>query len=522
MMKFEQQSYDLLVVGGGIYGVWTAYDASMRGLKVALIEQNDWGCGTSSASSKLIHGGLRYLEHGWIRLVKKSIQERQRLLALAPHRVQRLRFFMPIYENSRIGQLRGRIGLTLYDWIAGKSTLPKHQYFNHKDIQNELPFLQSKDLIGGFSFFDAFTDDARYALEIALGARSSGAHIMNHAEVIELCESENKIYGAIVKNAQSTFEIKASQTILTCGPWLNKLWHNPKQSHYMLTKGTHIVLPALRCQDALLLTNQLDGRVFFMIPWYGKTLLGTTDTIYDQEANKINPSNEDINYLFSAVQPYFQSMMWSLSDIQGAFSGLRVLIDQGGSSTPSSISREWKLEHPMAGLWTPIGGKLTSARMDAAYTIDRIMESLDLAPKPTQTDQKPFPWAPQENFEIWSKHTIQKLIQLGLDQESARSLPFRYGSTLSSIELLLTQNPSLAGRISPSQPFIWAEIVHAIKHEMATTLEDILRRRIPLLILEKLSDESLSKITQFIAKYLDWTPEMQKQEIAKIQKLLMR
>ncbi len=480
--------FDLLVIGGGIYGAWTAYDAALRGLKVALVEKNDWGSGTSQSSSKLIHGGLRYLKYGWFGLVHKSLQERKRLLKLAPHRIFPLRFLLPVYEDSGMNRLTLKIGLSLYDVIAGgDSGLHKHHSVSKEEILKTLPFLSEKKLLGGFEFFDAQTDDARCTLEIVYGALQSNAVCVNHSEAITLLRANNRVCGALVKDLETdqTLEIQSKITVNTAGPWCQTILKKGEAENkkVRLTKGTHLVMPLLSKDRAILLSTRFDRRVFFLLPWYGTTLLGTTDTDYYGNPDGLCVGAEEIAYLLAEANHYL-GLHWKKTDVISSFTGLRALKNIPGKS-PSSISREWVLEESEKNLLLSLGGKFTSARMDATQIVNRALEILGIPVKNQPTKDRPFPWCPDGNFKGWKQQKIQEGCSLGLDTETANNACHRFGSTVDHLFSLIRNERTLANRIVPEHPFCQGEIKHAALHEMARTPEDTFRRRIPLAILDK-------------------------------------
>ena len=485
--------YDLLVVGGGIHGAWMAYDAALRGLRVAVVEKADWGAGTSSASSKLIHGGLRYLEYGHVGLVKKTLQERSRLLRLGPHRVWPLRFLMPLTETSRAGRFAMTIGLQLYDSLAGRETgVPGHCYVMREEMLAHQPWAVTPDVRGGFHYSDAGTDDARLTLEIISGAIQAGAVAINHATFTAL---ERDHHGAIVGGkildtiTDRTHLVRARVTVLAAGPWCAQiLGREPGPVQY--TKGVHLVMPPLPgpSHQALLLTAPQDRRVFFLIPWYGATLLGTTDTRYQGAPQDVRVEEQDIAYLLQAVTARCPDLGWSASDVRGSFAGLRTLVGHPSAGV-GSASREWALIEEEKQLLVSVGGKLTSARVEAALTVDRCFQML----KGSQinrkqeyksvTAQRLFPWATTESWAIWYDRTRALGQKLGLDASTAAHSARRYGRRIDLLFMELRRDPHLAQRIDQRYPFCHGEVIVARQHEMALTDDDVFRRRIPLKIL---------------------------------------
>lgn len=503
--------FDVLVCGGGIYGAWTAYDTALRGLSVAVVDRGDWACATSSASSKLIHGGLRYLESFDFKLVRKTLAERQMLLEAATHRVWPLHFSIPVYQDSRIGSLRLAIGLTLYDLLAGATTNRQqfHRY-SHGDFVKRFPFLNPVGLLAGYTYFDAQTDDARLVLELIAGAQMSGAVCVNYCKVSGLLESNGKLNGAAIQD-QITGEtgiVYASQIVNTTGQWSSSIQkENPS---YRLSKGVHIILPKTVDTEALLLTAKSDGRVFFMIPWYGLTLVGTTDDNYSGDIDQVSVEANDIDYLLTEVNRVVKNVNWDARDVIGQYAGLRVL-KQSGKDSPSRISRDWELRVSRNGLLTSVGGKLTSARADAECIVDRLCTNLGLA-KTGATFGKPFPWRPEGDYRQWAEQQTVKARELGIDNDSAEWLLRRHGNRVGEVFRLCEKQPDLAGRIMPAVPFIVADLVYCARNEMVVRLEDLLRRRLPLLILSKMTPGELQRLAGLAAKELGWDDDRMNRE----------
>lgn len=496
------KEFDLLVCGGGIYGAWMAYDAALRGLSVAIIEQDDWASTTSSSSSKLIHGGLRYLQSYDFKLVKKSLNERQMLLKVAPHRVWPLRFGIPISTRNPINWLRFKLGLMIYDWFAGDSNpTMHHRHLNQKRFTEHFPALDPSSLKGGFTYADAQTDDARLVLELISGAIDAGAVAVNFSKMTQILETDGQAVGAIINDQLTGSEqkIQAKQIVNATGQWIT----NTEQDHdwCRMTKGVHLVMPSILKDEALLLNAKSDGRVFFMIPWYGCTLLGTTDTDYDDSTTRATVNARDINYLLAAANDYLK-INWTESDIIGRFAGVRVL-KQSTKSAPSAISRDWELKTADNGVHYSIGGKITSARQDGTHIVDTVCSELGVK-IPCATQDTSFPWAPQEDFAGWFSSMLQKSIQLGVDAKSATWLIRRHGTRVFEILQNIETNPNLARRIIPSVPFIFADLEFCARTEMVVHLDDLLRRRMPLLILAQLTTRDLQQIATHIADIMDW------------------
>ena len=512
--------FDLLVVGGGIYGAWTAYDAALRGLRVALIEKDDWAGATSSASSKLIHGGLRYLEHGQLGLVRKTLIERRRLARLAPHRVRPLRLLLPAYRGDRVGRVRMRIGLWFYDRLAGRGQpVPPHRPLDRDELAR-LVDIEPGGLLGGFAFGDCRMDDARFVLEIVDGAYRAGATAGNRAMARELLVEHGRVVGAGVEDRESgvTLEVRAMATVCCAGPWTSGLSASAGSSRGVatrLTKGVHQVLPGLDGADALVINSNDDARIVFLIPWYGRTLLGTTDTDYAGDPSKVRVEAADVAYLLERVNRTLRNPRWTEADVIGSFAGLRTL-PVTNDPHPSNVTREWRLAEPVDGLLIPVGGKYTSARADAATIVDRVLGRVGWPVRTSPTEDRPFPWCPAGSFDAWAVETVSEAVNLGLDAGTAQTCTLRYGTRIARVLERVRDDPDLARRIVPDAPFCRAEIVHAAREEMARSLNDVVRRRIPLVLVSRLDEETVREIAALAGEHLGWSDARCREEVASV------
>ena len=502
--------FDLLVCGGGIYGAWTAYDAALRGLRVAIVEQGDWASATSSASSKLVHGGLRYLETYDFKLVRKALAERQMLLDVAPHRVWPLRFGAPVYRDSRVGKLRMQAGLTLYDALADWPAKElAHRVFNREDFSGHFPFLKATALKGGFTYGDAQTDDARLVLELIDGAQKIGVVCVNHCRLTTMIEVSGLAAGATVQDqlGGEQMQIKARQIVHTTGQWISSTAQG--KSWCRMSKGVHLVMPCIT-DEALLLTAPQDGRVFFIIPWYGMTLLGTTDEDYRGEVNHVGVEPADISYLLTAANHYL-NRAWSEADIVGRYAGVRVM-RRGDAEHPSQLSRDWQLRTADNGVHYSVGGKLTSARVDAANIVDTVCARLGV-PTPCATGNRLFPWTPATQYATWYAGIRQQAAQLGVDEQSSVWLIRRHGKRAANVLAGIADDARLALRITPTLPLIVADLLYCARTEMVAHLDDLLRRRLPLLILARPDNDRLRNIAHRVAPILGWDEHTMNEEI---------
>jgi glycerol-3-phosphate dehydrogenase len=507
---------DLLVVGGGIYGAWTAYDAALRGLRVALVERDDWASGTSSASSKLIHGGLRYLRHMWLRTVQKSLLERRTLTRIAPHQVRPLRFLFPTYRDHPVNRLSITVGLTLYDLLAGRhQPVARHRSLRRQTVAKAYPFLRTDALAGGFFYGDCGTDDARLALEVVDAAQRAGAVVVNHARVVELLRAGGRVVGAAVVDQEggATVEVQARVTVGATGPWSRALLGNTTRGRLCrFTKGVHLVLPPLPCDDAMLLVAASDNRVFFLIPWYGRTLVGTTDTAYEGDPDRVAVEQTDVDYLLSELRVHVPGLGWDESHVLGRFAGLRTLRNVHGVA-PSAVTREWRLESPEPGLLLPVGGKLTSARVDAGRIVAGVLKALGRPAGPLPTD-RPLPWVPAGRFDPWQEEMVAAGIAAGLDAETSHWATHRFGARVVGLHALVGERPDLARRVVAAAPFCRGEIVLAARDEMAITLADTLRRRLPATLFGTIDRQIATDAAALMGEVLGWDTARQQRAVA--------
>ncbi len=485
LSALRNQRFDLLVIGGGIYGAWTAFDASLRGLSVALIEKKDWGSGTSSASSKLIHGGLRYLEHYDFALVRHALGERRVLSTIAPHMVRPLRFVVPVHRGARVGMLMMEAGLTLYDFLSGfNQPVARHQRFSANKLATRHPYLRRDDLKGGFSYGDCQEDDARMTLHVVAAAQSAGAVCANGVSALALEEgSDGRILRARVRDEERSeeFTIEAEGYVTTAGPWSQQLL-GERAPKLKLIKGVHLVLPAIPGnEEAFLLTAPQDGRVFFVIPWYGRTLVGTTEAeILDPREAVVKP--EEQRYLLEAVNALLPGLRWTDEDVIASFAGARTLQAEETASL-SAVTREFELLAPRPNLLLPIGGKYTTARSDSVDIVDRAMNMLDRTVVESATNRHALPGTPTVQFDAWYADACARLKAQDIDDEAAHWLALRHGTGIERIIEIVREEPESARRLHSQAPFLVAEAMLAVSDEMARSVDDVLRRRMPMRLL---------------------------------------
>jgi glycerol-3-phosphate dehydrogenase len=492
-------TYDIVVIGGGITGAGIARDAALRGLKVALFEKSDYASGTSSKSSKMIHGGLRYLEHGEIGLVFESVSERRVQQRVAPHLVRPLPFLIPIYKGVRPGFEIMNVGLWIYDSLALFRAPKMHKAFRGTAAALALePQLRPEGLRGALEYYDCATDDARLVLENALDAEALGAACHTYTEVLRFERNGPRITGVVVKDRLSgkTWSVNARAVVLAAGAWTDEMirrFEIPFERPILRrTKGVHIVLPRERLPlaRAITLISPVDGRVMFALPWRDRSVLGTTDTDFTGTADEVWADKSDVEYLCASGNGYFPGANLTPDDVIATWAGLRPLIAAPPNVDESEISREHEVFTKSDGLVIIAGGKLTTYRRMAREAVNKTLELMrDLGEtvdaKHQNTKTRPLPGAVGiDDADLEGVAAIgRKLMeQYKLDVDTATHLCGVYGSRAMILGEMIAGDRTLGERLDPELPYVWAEIDFAAKHDLARTVEDVLARRVPLLL----------------------------------------
>ncbi len=490
-------SFDLLVIGGGINGAGIARDAAMRGLSVALVEQGDFASGTSSKSSKLIHGGLRYLENYEFALVLEASRERDHLRRhLAPHLVHPMPFVFPIFRGDPVGRLRLSAGLWVYDGLSAFRNIARHRSWGQRTTLQHEPQLRSDGLQGSMHYYDCWTDDARLTLETIQAAVEHGAIACNHLGVKELVRTDGRLSAARVADrvTGASYTIAARQIVNATGPWLDRVRRldEPAAAPVLrLTKGVHIVVPRDRVgnRNAIVLRAPRDGRVMFAIPWENQTLIGTTDTDYDTSPEDVAADADDVRYLLEAVNAYFPAAALGESDVVGAYAGLRPLVAPAEAESPSETSREEEIFESASGLLSLGGGKLTTYRRVSEKVVDRVVARL-VALEPERrfgecrSGEVPLPGARVEDHDrggfVGFAKRLRANVPGSIDDGLVRHLLGRYGAAARELVATVLRDPASARRLIANLPYRRIEVTRAADAEMAVTLDDVLRRRVPL------------------------------------------
>lgn len=476
---------DLLVIGAGINGAGIARDAAMRGIRTALLDKGDFGSGTSSRSSRLVHGGLRYLEMGHLRLVFESSRERRTLLRIAPHLVWPRSFIFPVHTGSRIPRWKLAAGLTLYDLLALFRNVRRHRMLGKKQILRAEPHLRSQDLLGGGRYYDAQCDDARLTLANVRSAHAHGALVANYVTVHGFEPPDGHIHRvrATDQITNSSYTIPARLVVNATGPWSDEFRAKEDATITPVlrkTKGVHVTVMRSRLgnNEALALTSPIDGRVMFVIPWGDLTYVGTTDTDNSIDPDQARATAEDVVYLLRSANAFFPEARLQPDDVVSTWAGIRPMVAPREAKDPSAVPREHRILHSDSGMISVIGGKLTTYRAMAAQVVDIVakrLRNLDgrSIPKRAGTDVEPLPGGSVQDLSVLVQHVVRE----GLSPRTAEHLVRAYGSESAAVLNLALANPKLADPVVPGHPAIRAELIHAMRREMAITLSDLLIRR---------------------------------------------
>lgn len=481
----ESTPFHVLVVGGGITGAAAARDAASRGLRVALLDHGDWASGTSWRSSKLIHGGLRYLASGQVHLVFESLAERNRLARLAPHLVQPAEFLFAAYRDRGVSPLLLRLGLSFYDALALGRSVP-HRSVSRKALVARERLLENPDLLSGALYTDARTDDARLTLENVLDAEALGAVTVSRVAVTGLQKDRSgRIHGVTARDEETGrgLQVSALSVVNATGPWGDRLRGEDQPGtppQLRLSKGAHVTVPAARLPlRQPIVSPSPDGRLLFAIPYGSVTLLGTTDQDFTGSPDDVAADDADVRFLLNAANTLFPSASLTTADVVATFAALRPLLRESGKSVQDT-SREDSVAVSPSGLATVSGGKLTTHRRMGERAIASAAEGLrhvGLAIAKSRTRTRPFPGAPTEPYAVFCSELEREAGGLGLDAETSGHLCARYGKRARGVLKLVAGDTALSEPLTPGLPDIAAEIVFALRAEDARSISDLLIRR---------------------------------------------
>ena len=520
------EQFDILVIGGGVNGVGAALDAASRGLKVALIEAQDIAAGTSSRSSKLIHGGLRYLEQYDFKLVREALHERELMVStLCPHLVKPVGFLFPLTEKLKERTYVGA-GLALYDALRGfQRALPWHKHLSKKQINEIAPSLRHDIVTGAIKYFDAQVDDARHTMAVARTAARHGAIIATQVSAESLIREGKRVVGVNALDLASgkKIAIKAGATIMCAGVWSDQLHERFDLTpgyNVTMSKGAHIVVPgsAIKSDAGIILKTPIS--VLFIIPWGDKWIVGTTDTPYIGDRAEPFATREDVQYILDQANRVLEPKL-SADEIIGVYAGLRPLVANNKNATTTKLSREHTVDRPAAGFVSIAGGKYTTYRVMGKDVVDRAVIELRRLTQESVTEKLPLVGA--DGYFALEQQKERIAQESGLEVETVTHLLNRHGSLISEILEIIEEQPKLAAKLDANLPYIKAEIVYATSHEGARSVDDVISRR------TRLSFEAVNhgvhladEVAALIAPVLGWSAKERKESIAQYMELVER
>ena len=513
--RLRTQTFDLVVIGGGVTGAGIALDAVTRGLTVALVEQRDLAAGTSSRSSKLIHGGLRYLEQGNLGLVREALRERQLLLGeLAPHLVRPVSFVYPlqhrVWERAYVAA-----GVALYDTLGGARHLPRHQQLSRREALRLVPALRGDALVGAIRYWDAQVDDARHTMELARTAAAYGAAVVTSTRVTDLLREGERVVGVRARDQEGgeDLEVRGRQVVNATGVWADGIQEMAGRGRIRVraSKGIHLVVPKDRIHADSGLILRTASSVLFVIPWGRHWLLGTTDTDWNLDLAHPAASARDIQYVLDRVNGVLRTPL-THADVEGVQAGLRPLL-YGESEATSQLSREHAVAQTVAGLITIAGGKYTTYRVMAKDAVDAAARNLRHRVPPCVTDRTPLLGAQGWHARWNRRHRLAD--EAGLHPSRIEHLLGRYGALADEVLDLLADRPELGERIDGAEDYLKVEAVYAASHEGALHLDDLLTRRTRISI--ETFDRGLAAandVAPLMGEVLGWDEDDVAREIA--------
>lgn len=518
----EETAFDLIVIGAGINGAGLARDAAMRGLRVLLLDKGDIGGGTTAWSTRLIHGGLRYLEYGEVGLVRESLRERERLFHIAPHLVRPLAMIIPIYREGRRGPLLIRAGMIAYDLLSFDKSLDHHHMLSRAETLRRVPGLKAEGLRGASLYYDAQVEYAeRLVVENVLSARERGTTIRTYAPVERFIVEDRQVRGVEFTDLLKGCRVcaRAPVTINVSGPWVDDVLAALEQPPSRLiggTKGSHIIVDRFdgAPHEALYVEAQEDGRPFFIIPWNGLYLIGTTDFRYDGDLNMVLADEREIAYLLSETNRIIPAAGLSRDSVLYTYSGIRPLAyDEKGRTGGSITRRHFVHDHAdtLKGFLSIVGGKLTTYRNLSEQAVDLVFKKLGRTSPPCETDKVPLPGAMTEAPADFGEHFKASS---GLPLATAERLLRIYGTRAPTVLELAAEGTDLLEIFSPETGAIGAEVLMSFRYEMAQTLSDCLLRRTMVGMNRAVGLDAIESAARIACKYLDWPSGRAEQEIA--------
>ena len=505
--ELKSQEFDLLIIGGGVVGSGIALDAAARGLKVALVESDDFAAGTSSRSSKLIHGGLRYLEQFDFKLVREALHEREMMITdQAPHLVKPLSFVYPLHKKY-LDRIYVGAGLMLYDLLRGKlRAVPWHRYITFGEMRNEVRSLNPELVTGGLVYFDAQVDDARHTVTVARTAKDHGAYIVTGATVRQITRTPEGITGAVVEVDGENINVKSKVVIAAAGIWNEELYEQfgIKPGYKIkMSKGVHIILPkdAIDAKTGIIIKTSLS--ILFIIPWGNEWLLGTTDTNYTGDREYPVAESSDVDYIINEANKVLLPKI-RREQILSIYAGLRPLVSPAKDSSTTKISREHTVDHPLKGFVSIAGGKYTTYRVMAADAVDAAIK--DIKRSVPKSSTKSIPLLGAAGYRNLVKQIPGLAQSYSVSTACVERMLNRYGSLISDIFQMIAKDADLANEIVPGAGYIKAEVLYAVTHEGARSLVDVMARRLRIAMEHSSHGLGVSReIAEMIAPILGWS-----------------
>ncbi|NLU72379.1 glycerol-3-phosphate dehydrogenase/oxidase [Streptomyces sp. HNM0575] len=524
LAQMSERELDVLVVGGGIVGAGTALDAVTRGLSTGLVEANDWASGTSSRSSKLIHGGLRYLEMLDFALVREALKERGLLLQrIAPHLVKPVPFLYPL-QHKGWERLYAGSGVAMYDIMSLSSGhgrgLPTHRHLSRRHALRVAPALRKDALVGALQYYDAQMDDARYVATVVRTAAAYGAHTANRARIVGFLREGERVVGARVRDLEQggEYEVRARQVVNSTGVWTDDtqgLIAERGQFHVKASKGIHLVVPKDRIHSTTGLILRTEKSVLFVIPWGRHWIIGTTDTGWDLDKRHPAASSADIDYLLDHVNSVL-AVPLTRNDVEGVYAGLRPLL-AGESEATSKLSREHTVAHPVPGMVVVAGGKYTTYRVMAKDAVDEAVHGLDRRVADCVTEEVPLVGA--EGYHALWNARASIAARTGLHVARVEHLLNRYGTLTEELLELVTDDPKLGEPLPAADDYLKAEIVYACTNEGARHIDDVLTRRTRISIETfDRGTRSAREVAELMATVLGWDADQIDREVEHYEK----
>ena len=529
LTNIERATFDAIIIGAGINGAGIARDAALRGLRMLLLDKGDIASGTTAWSTRLIHGGLRYLEHGELGLVRESLRERERLLHIAPHLVRPLPLLIPLYADARRAPLVVRAGLFVYDLLSFDKTLAAHRTLTRAEALKRAPGLAPEDLRGAALYYDAQVEYAeRLALENALDAAAHGASVLTYARVTRINEASGRVCGVEFDDllAGGGYRARAPIVLNAAGPWVDEIAAvaNPSLKRMIGgTKGSHIVVApfASAPRDALYVEAQADGRPFFIIPWNELYLIGTTDVRYAGDLDKVVPDETEIAYLLAETNRVLPAAQLTRADVLYAYAGVRPLAYQPEGATDSLTRRHFIHDHApqLAGFISIVGGKLTTYRELARQAVNLIYKKKRRSSPACVTAERPLPGAAVADFKTFSaRFKAESMLPVAVSERLLRI----YGKRAVEVLRLAGDDAELRAPFSAESNALGAEVLFAFRAELAATLGDCLLRRTMVGLGRALGLGAVERAAQLAQKYLGWDDARAAREVADYRRYIER